>query len=205
MSEEIVDAPVDTENTVDAPVEVEAPIEGAEALGDPGKRALDTMKAERKAATDRAKAAEAERDALKAQLEGREAEHAAAQEKQRARDEALAVANKRILSAELRAAAKGKLADPSDAALYINLDEFEVSEDGEVDSDALASAIDDLLARKSHLAADSRRFDGAADQGAKGEHRQSQLSATDLETMSAAEINQARRDGRLNKVLGIQS
>ena len=147
MSEEIVDAPVDTENTVDAPVEVEAPIEGAEALGDPGKRALDTMKAERKAATDRAKAAEAERDALKAQLEGREAEHAAAQEKQRARDEALAVANKRILSAELRAAAKGKLADPSDAALYINLDEFEVSEDGEVDSDALASAIDDLLAR----------------------------------------------------------
>jgi hypothetical protein len=205
MSEEIVDAPVDTENTVDAPVEVEAPIEGAEALGDPGKRALDTMKAERKAATDRAKAAEAERDALKAQLEGREAEHAAAQEKQRARDEALAVANKRILSAELRAAAKGKLADPSDAALYINLDEFEVSEDGEVDSDALASAIDDLLARKSHLAADSRRFDGAADQGAKGEHRQSQLSATDLETMSAAEINQARRDGRLNKVLGINS
>jgi len=205
MSEEIVDAPVDTENTVDAPAEVEAPIEGAEALGDPGKKALDTMKAERKAATDRAKAAEAERDALKAQLEGREAEHAAAQEKQRARDEALAVANKRILSAELRAAAKGKLADPSDAALYINLDEFEVSEDGEVDSDALASAIDDLLARKSHLAADSRRFDGAADQGAKGEPRQSQLSATDLETMSAAEINQARRDGRLNKVLGIQS
>ena len=203
MSEEIVDAPVDTENTVDAPVEVEAPIEGAEALGDPGKKALDTMKAERKAATDRAKAAEAERDALKAQLEGREAEHAAAQEKQRARDEALAVANKRILSAELRAAAKGKLADPSDAALYINLDEFEVSEDGEVDSDALASAIDHLLARKSHLAADSRRFDGAADQGAKGEPRQSQLSATDLETMSAAEINQARRDGRLNKVLGI--
>ena len=203
MSEEIVDAPVDTENTVDAPVEVEAPIEGAEALGDPGKKALDTMKAERKAATDRAKAAEAERDALRAQLEGREAEHAAAQEKQRARDEALAVANKRILSAELRAAAKGKLADPSDAALYINLDEFEVSEDGEVDSDALASAIDDLLARKSHLAADSRRFDGAADQGAKGEPRQSQLSATDLETMSAAEINQARRDGRLNKVLGI--
>ena len=203
MSEEIVDAPVDTENTVDAPVEVEAPIEGAEALGDPGKKALDTMKAERKAATDRAKAAEAERDALKAQLEGREAEHAAAQEKQRARDEALAVANKRILSAELRAAAKGKLADPSDAALYINLDEFEVSEDGEVDSDALASAIDDLLARTAHLAADSRRFDGAADQGAKGEPRQSQLSATDLETMSAAEVNQARRDGRLNKVLGI--
>ena len=119
------------------------------------------------------------------------------------KDEALAAANKRILSAELRAAAKGKLADPTDAALYINLDEFDVSDDGEVDSDALASAIDDLIARKSHLAADSRRFDGAADQGAKGTQRLTQLSATDLDSMSPAEINLARREGRLNKVLGI--
>ena len=206
MSEEIVDAPVDTELVVDEAVEVvDAPIQGEEALGDPGKKALDTMKAERNAERSRAKELQAERDALKAQLEGREAEYAKEQEQKRMAAEALAGANRRILSAELRAAAKGKLADPTDAALYINLDEFEVSEDGEVDSDALASAIDDLLARKSHLAADSRRFDGAADQGAKGEHRQSQLSATDLETMSAGEINQARRDGRLNKVLGINS
>jgi hypothetical protein len=204
MSDEIVDA-VDTELVVDeAPVEAaDAPIQGEEALGDPGKKALDTMKAERKAANDRAKAAEAERDALKAQIEGRDQEYAAEQEARRVKDEALAAANKRILSAELRAAAKGKLADPTDAALYINLDEFDVSDEGEVDSDALASAIDDLLARKSHLAADTRRFDGAADQGAKGTQRLTQLSATDLDSMSPAEINTARREGRLNKVLGI--
>lgn len=206
MSDEIVDA-VDTEPIVDeAPAEVvEAPIEGADALGDPGKKALDTMKAERNAERLRAKELQAERDALKAQLEGREAEHAAEQEKQKAKDEALAVANRRILSAELRAAAKGKLADPTDAALYINLDTFEVSDDGDVDSDSLREAIDDLLARKPHLAADTRRFDGAADQGAKGEPRQTQLSAIDLDNMSPAEINQARREGRLNKVLGIKS
>jgi hypothetical protein len=204
MSEEIVDS-VGTELVVDeAPVEaVDAPVEGEEALGDPGKKALDAMKAQRKAALDEAKAAKAERDALKAQLEGRDQEYAAEQERQRVKDEALAAANKRILSAELRAAAKGKLADPTDAALYINLDEFEVSDDGEVDSDALASAIDDLIARKSHLAADTRRFDGAADQGAKGTQRLTQLSATDLDSMSPAEINTARREGRLNKVLGI--
>jgi len=204
MSEEIVDA-VGTELVVDeAPVEVaDAPVEGEEALGDPGKKALDAMKAQRKAALDEAKAAKAERDALKAQLEGRDQEYAAEQEKQRVKDEALAAANRRILSAELRAAAKGKLADPTDAALYIDLNEFEVSDDGEVDSDALASAIDDLIARKSHLAADSRRFDGAADQGAKGTQRLTQLSATDLDSMSPAEINSARREGRLNKVLGI--
>lgn len=204
MSEETVDA-VDTEITVDVPVEDDAPVEGAEALGDPGKRALDAMKAERKAANDRAKAAEARAAELQAKLEGREAEFTAEQERQRAKDEALAGANRRILSAELRAAAKGKLADPSDAALYINLDDFEVSDDGEVDTDALRTAIDDLLARKSHLAADSRRFDGAADQGAQVPQRLSQLSQADLDNMSAADVNQARREGRLNRLLGIQS
>ena len=203
MSDEIVDA-VDTE-LVEAPVEAEAPIEGAEALGDPGKKALDAMKAERKAANDRAKAAEARVAELAAKLEGREAEHAAEQERQRAKDEALAGANKRILAAQLKLEAKGKLADVSDALLNINLDEFDVSEEGDVDTDALSAAIDDLLARKPHLAADRRRFDGAADQGAQVPQRLTQLSAADLENMTAAEVNQARREGRLDRALGIQS
>jgi hypothetical protein len=203
MSDEIVDA-VDTE-PIEAAVEDEAPVEGADALGDAGKKALDAMKAQRKAAEARARELQAERDALKAQLEGREAEHAAEQERQRVKDEALAAANRRILSAELKAAAKGKLADPTDAGLYINLDEFEVSDDGDVDTDALVAAIDDLLARKSHLAADKRRFDGAADQGAQVPQRLTQLSAADLENMTHAEVNQARREGRLNRVLGIES
>jgi hypothetical protein len=69
----------------------------------------------------------------------------------------------------------------------------------------LREAIDDLLARKPHLAADNRLFSGAADQGAKGTSGPSQLRETDLESMSVAEINQARRDGRLNKLLGIKS
>ena len=205
MSEEIVDA-VDTEPIVDdAPAGDEAPIEGAEALGDAGKKALDAMKAQRKAAESRAREAEARAAELEAKLQGREAEHAAEQEKQRVKDEALAGANRRILSAELRAAAKGKLADPTDAGLYINLDEFEVSDDGDVDTDALRGAIEDLLARKPHLAADNRRFDGGADQGAGGQQRLTQLSQADLDNMTAAEVNQARREGRLDRVLGIQS
>jgi predicted nucleic acid-binding Zn-ribbon protein len=95
----------ETEPTVDIQVddpqaEEIDPIEGAESLGDAGKKALDAMKAQRKAALDRAKAAEAERDALMAQVAGKEAEYAAEQEKQRIKDEALSAANKRILSAE---------------------------------------------------------------------------------------------------------
>jgi len=203
MSENTVDT-VDTDPIVDeAPAEVEAPIEGAEALGDAGKQALDRMKAERNAERTRARELQAERDALKAQIEGREAEYTAEQERQRTKDEALAAANKRIASAQLKLEAKGKLADPADVSLYINVEDFEVSDDGDVDADALRTAIDELLARKPHLAADSRRFDGAADQGAKASPRTSQLTAADLDSMSPAEINQARRDGRLNKVLGI--
>jgi hypothetical protein len=163
------------------------------------------MKAERNAERLRAKELQAERDALRAQLEGREAEHAKEQERQQAKDEALAAANKRILAAQLKLEAKGKLADPSDAGLYINLDEFDVSDDGDVDADALRGAIEDLLARKPHLAADNRRFDGAADQGAHVPQRLTQLSKADLDNMTAAEVNQARREGRLDRVLGINN
>ena len=53
----------------------------------------------------------AEFDAFKAKAEGKEAEFAAAQETQRGKDEILAKANERIASAELRTAAKGKVAD----------------------------------------------------------------------------------------------
>jgi hypothetical protein len=197
MSDEIVDA-VDTE-TVDESAEVEAPIEGEEALGDPGKKALDTMKAERKAALDRAKAAEVERDALKAKLEGREQEYAAEVEKRKTTHEA-------ILRAELKAAAKGKLADPTDAGLFINLSDFEVSESGDVDADALNAAIDDLIARKPHLGAEkARRFDGDADAGNKGGRAPGQLSRDELSRMTPDQIVEAEASGRLEALLGRKS
>jgi hypothetical protein len=194
MSDEIVDA-VDGE--VVEVEEVEAPVEGEEALGDPGKKALDSMKAERKAALDRAKAAEAERDALLAKLEGREAEYSAEVEKRKVKDDA-------ILRAELKAAAKGKLADPADASLFINLSDFEVSDTGDVDADALNTAIDDLIARKPHLAATAgRRFDGDADAGPKGDPKKAGqiTSREELSRMSPEQIVEAEAAGRLDGML----
>ena len=41
--------------------------------------------------------------------------------------------------------------DPTDAALYIDLKQFTVSEDGDTDIEALNDAIDELLTRKPHL------------------------------------------------------
>jgi hypothetical protein len=195
MSENTVDA-VDTDTTT-TEVEVEAPVEGAEALGDAGKKALDTMKAERNAERVRARDAEARIAELTAKLEGREAEYAAEVEKRKTQNEA-------ILRAELKAAAKGKLADPADAALFINLSDFQVSENGDVDTDALNNAIDDLIARKSHLAASkSRRFEGDADAGQKDGLKGGQItSREELKRLTPDQVVEAEAAGRLDKLLG---
>ena len=197
MSDVNVDPSVDTETVVDEPVVVDAPVEGEEALGDPGKKALDAMKAERKAANDRAREAEARVAELQAKLEGREAEYAAEVQKRATQNEA-------ILRAELKAAAKGKLADPTDAALFINLKDFEVSEAGDVDTDALNTAIDDLISRKPHLAAGKApRFEGAPDAGKKDGLKVAQItSREELNRMTPEQVVEAEASGRLDTLLG---
>lgn len=143
-------------------------VEGEDALGDAGTKALATMKAERKAAKDEAASAKAALAAMQAKLDGKEAEHEATQAAQKVQDDALATANTRILKAEVRAAGASKLQDPKDALLHIDLSEFEVNSDGEVDSSAITQAIDDLIARKPYLAAQSgTKFQGSADGGAR--------------------------------------
>ena len=84
---------------------------------------------------------------------------------------ATAKANARILRSEVRAAAAGKLADPKDALRFLDLDQFEVDEDGEVDEDEIADAIEDLVKRKPYLAAaqggNGKRFQGRGDGGTR--------------------------------------
>jgi hypothetical protein len=202
--------PIIEEETLEetaAPAEV---TDGADSLGDAGKRALDSMKAERNASRLEAKEARAEIARMNEAKEsaGKPAEEQALDAARReATLEATTKANERILRSELRAAAKGKLADPTDAQLYIDLSEFEVGEDGEIDSDALDDAIDALLARKPHLTAGTpRRFEGDGDQGAGGKTaRVVQLTESDISTMSPEAINKARKSGQLDKLLGIKN
>lgn len=94
-------------------------------------------------------------------------EQAAATARAEAEAEARSKYDAKLIRANLRALATSKLADPDDAALYLNLSDFTVTEDGEVDSAALTAAIDELLVKKPHLAADDgTRFKGAGDGGA---------------------------------------
>lgn len=188
MAEEAANTGAVDESTADSTAEapaMEADPPGAEALGDPGKKALDAMKVRVKEAEAKARAADEARAALEAKMAGREAEHAAAAEAQRVRDEAIAAANQRILKAEVRAAAAGKLADPQDALRFIDLSTLEVGADGEVDGESVAAAIDDLIKNKPYLAAQGKRFEGGADGGARKE------SAPDID----AQIAEAMKAG----------
>ena len=195
------DEEVETTTEDEATTEVDTDTQETEPDPTEGlKKALKAEHLARREAERKARDLEAEKENA-----GKEpAEQALAQARREAAAEATRAADSRILRSEIRAAAKGRLADAGDALVYLNLDEFEVGDDGDIDSEAIEDAIADLLTRKPYLAADTgEKFRGGADQGARGKQTTpSQVSKAELESMSPAEINKARREGRLSKILG---
>lgn len=174
-------------------------------LADKGREALAKERKARREAEKARKAAEAKAADLEAKLAAGQQDQTQ-QDADKARRDAEAAANAkanaRILAAEVRAAAAGKLADPSDAARYLDLSEFEVGDDGGVDQEAIAEAISDLIKKKPYLAAKAQGFQGSGDGGARtGGSRPSQLTGADLKTMSAQAIDKARREGRLERYM----
>lgn len=178
--------------------------DGADQLGDAGKKALDAMKAERRELKSLV------RD-LRAQLEA--ATKPAAKDtdtpdadaiRKAALSEATKAANARILKSEIKAAAAGKFADPADVFRFLDTDSIDIDADGNVDEGDLNDAIEDLLKSKPYLAAGTpKRFQGSADGGTRnGGNGPSQLTKADLAGMSPSEISKARKEGRLNALLG---
>lgn len=184
------------------PPQEEDPPGDPEALGDPGKRALD---AERQARKD----AEREKRELQKKLE--EAQRAQMDDHERAlaeaRDEAVAeTATKyasRLAAARAEALAAARTHDP-DAAVQLlgDLTAF-VTEDGEVDTDAMSTALDELVEAKPYLKSDAATAPvGGADQGRRPPPGPTQLTREDLRGMSPEQIVEAKAEGRLEKVLG---
>lgn len=60
--------------------------------------------------------------------------------------------NRRIIRSEIKALAADLFADPADAPLYLDLDDYEVDEDGEVDEEQILADLKNVLKRKPHLA-----------------------------------------------------
>lgn len=168
---------------------------GREALAKERKARRDAEKA-RKAAEARAAEAEAKLVAGAEQDEAKKAADAARREAEQAAEKK---ANQRILRAELKAAAAGKLADPSDAAAFIDLSQFEPGADGEFDASEISEAISDLVKRKPHLAVKAGGFEGGDSGGGSASRRQ--LTRDALKHMTPAQINKAREEGRLDRLL----
>lgn len=163
--------------------------DGADKLGDAGKKALDTMKGKWRSERDKRKELQAEIDRLKAG-KGKSGKPAkggdgdgdggdqpdADQIRADAAREAQDKANLRIVRSEVKALAASKFADPADAVALLlandQLSKFDVDDDGNVDEDEINEALDELLEKKPHLAATAKgakKFTGGADKGARGD------------------------------------
>jgi hypothetical protein len=178
--------------------------DGADQLGDAGKKALDSMKGKWREERDKRRDLEARLSALESAPKGESTDEPTADQiRAQAAREATEKANARILRSEVKAAAAGKFADPSDVALYLDLTKFEVDENGDVDTDEINDAIEDLLTRKPHLAATARpRFQGSGDGGAARKATgPTQLTREQLEGMTPEAIVKAKREGRLTNLL----
>lgn len=144
--------------------------------------------------------------ALQAKLDGKEKEHAEALKQREAEEAALAKANERILKAEVRAQAASLLADPTDALRFLDLDQFEVSDDGEVDGAAVREAIEGLVKSKPYLAAQggSTVFQSPGS-SREGDATPRQVTRDEIRNMTPDQIMAARAEGRLNDLLGIKN
>lgn len=118
-------------------------------LGEAGERALAAMKKKERETRAELRAAKAEIAALTAPKDGEQTPEQLRAEIER---EVIAKANQRVVRAEVKAAAAASFADPEDAIAFLNLSEFDVDENGEVDPSDIEDALKDLLAKKPHLA-----------------------------------------------------
>lgn len=206
--ESVTDESTESTETEDEQTETVEQSEGEAEKPDPNAGAKKALSAERVAR----KAAESELKALKAELALKDKpaeEQALEAARAEARTEATTKANERIVRAEVKAAATGKVKNPALALKLIDTSEIEVDDDGEVDSDAVNQAITDLLEQYPELAADGSKFGGSADQGAK--HKSStvqQWTEQDLARADAAGdsdgIAKAKAEGKLDALLGIK-
>jgi hypothetical protein len=121
---------------------------GTEALGDAGKRALDTMKA--KVQTEKAKRIAAEQRIAELTAPKAGDELTPEQLKEQIRAEVAAEFKLPLLKSSIKAAAAG-FHDPTDAVLHLDLTQFEADENNEFDADEISAALTDLLAKKPWL------------------------------------------------------
>lgn len=191
------------ENVDTDPVDDTGEPDGADQLGDAGKKALDAMKAKWQKERDERKALAAriaELEAPKDKTDQPDPEKI----RQQAKAEAAAEVLKDRALDKVETKAAKLFADPEDARALLasRVDEF--VDDGKVDTEAIEDALADLLKKKPHLAAaTAKRFQGGADGGARKGSKPDQLTRDDLKKMTPQQIVKAQEEGRLNELMGV--
>lgn len=185
--------------------------DGADALADKGKQALDRMKQQRNAARDQLREFKAlgltpeQIKALQKKPAGDDDQPSADEIREQARTEARAEAMKERVVDKIEAKAAKAFADAEDAVAILlrSNDPDDFLDDGKIDVEAIQEALDELLEKKPHLAVqDGKRFRGNPDGGTRKAARPGQLTRDDLKRMSPQEITKAKADGRLSDLLG---
>lgn len=177
-------------------------------LGDAGKRAIDRMKAERDEARRLLREAQAGSQTQQTQntdtsdRNGRKDDDNKGKSAEDVENEIIARLTAQALRSSVREVAGSKLADPNDALVLGNWTDMTPNEFGEFDRSAITQRIDDLIKAKPYLARNEKKFEGSADSGNRGDNTiQGQVSREQLKSMTPAEINKARNEGRLRDVL----
>lgn len=191
---------VDTDRVDDEPKD-----DGADQLGDAGKKALDAMKAKWQKERDARKAL-ADQLAQMAQGDKKTDQPDPEEIRKQARAEAAAEVLKDRALDKVETKAAKLFADPEDARALLASRVEEFVDDGKVDMEAIEDALQDLLTKKPHLAAKAdKRFAGSADGGARKGSKPEQLTRQDLKRMTPGQIVKAQADGRLNELMGIDT
>jgi hypothetical protein len=172
-----------------------------EGLGDAGKRALDAEREARRAAEARAKELDAELEKFRAASMSDQEKAIKAAEKAAAA-EADKRWSERIVRAEAKAAAAGKVVDVNAAVRLIDLSAIPMT-DGEVDAKALAAAIDGLVTDYPFLAATAggaKPPTPTVPGGPRGDGKGS-ITEDQLKTMKPDEIVAAMDRGDLDHLI----
>ena len=187
----------------------------ADQLGDAGKKALDRMKEERrelKATLREYKALGKSPEEIKQLLEAKadssdddapdpETVRKTIEEEVRAE----AARDRALDKLEAKAARKFHNPDIARQLLAEQADSF-LDAQGNPDVEEINDALDDLLKREPYLAVTDATPSGSTDAGSRTPpSKPGQLSRTDLSNMTPEDIDKARKDGRLNDLMGVKS
>ncbi|MFE9684175.1 hypothetical protein [Streptomyces sp. NPDC006285] len=165
--------------------------EGADKLGDAGKKALEAMKAERAEAKRLAAAEKKRADELAAKVQDFEDRDKSELEKaQTAAERATAraeAATKRAVTAEVRAAA-ADFADADDAIAFLDVTSY-ANDAGEIDTEQIRTDLTSLLERKPHLRRQSTTPPPPGPRPDPSQGVRPSPSPTDFRKASAADVN----------------